>query len=101
MQGRSFGIYGIQPSEIGEDSIPVKELYDQSKIDSTRNISKFYWSPDSQRIAFLAPDKKDPEEKKRGESGDDVEVYGTWKFTRPYLLDMTTLEVRKVYSKIA
>jgi dipeptidyl aminopeptidase/acylaminoacyl peptidase len=99
IQGESFGIYGIQPSEIGEDSISVKELYDQSKIDSTRNISKFYWSPDSQRIALLAPDKKDPEEKKREESGDDVEVYGTWKFTRPYLLDMTTLEVRKVYSK--
>ena len=66
-----------------------------------QNISKFLFSPDSKRIGFLAPDKKDGEGEDREKSGDDVEVFGKWNYARPYLLDFETFEATKIYNKNA
>jgi hypothetical protein len=100
MKDESYGLYGYQLSEIGEEPFSVKELHDESKGDVMQNISKFWWSPDSKRIAFLAPDEKDVG--KNGEvSGDDVEVFGSWKYTRPYIFTFETFEVKELYNKNA
>ncbi|KAH8804387.1 Alpha/Beta hydrolase protein [Xylogone sp. PMI_703] len=65
------------------------------------NITKFYWSPDSKSIAFLSPDQKYKREGCTETPGDDVEVFGEWKYTRPYLLDLKTGEVMRLYDKDA
>jgi dipeptidyl aminopeptidase/acylaminoacyl peptidase len=79
----SYGNYGFQVSENRPESDSIKELYsklygksDSTNVDPTQRSSKFYFSPDSKRIAFLAPDEKDLEEMTRDKAGDDVEVFG-------------------------
>jgi Tol biopolymer transport system component len=77
-------------------------LYEQSNKSDTKNITKFSWCPDGKSIAFLSPDKKNPGENDREQSeqsGGDVEVFGSWKYTRPYLLDLDSLEVTTLHSE--
>jgi dipeptidyl aminopeptidase/acylaminoacyl peptidase len=42
MHGESHGLCGIRLSEIGDESITAKKLYNQTKVDPIRSISKFY-----------------------------------------------------------
>ncbi|KAJ3087033.1 hypothetical protein HK100_008497 [Physocladia obscura] len=104
LNDESSGLYGVQVSEINEESTSVKTLCNQTGLaenDPLQNISRFNFSPDSKRILFLASEVKDATEKMRQESGDDVEVFGKWNYTRPYVLDFETFEVTKLYNKNA
>jgi hypothetical protein len=99
-----YGLYGFQVSEIRPESASIMELFSQNnstKDDRMQSISKFYFSPDSKHIAFLAPDERNPEEKTREKVGDDVDVFGKWNYTRPYVLDIETFKQTKIYNRNA
>lgn len=59
-------------------------------------------SPDGNTIAFVSPDEKNEEKKKRDEEKDDAKVWGEdWEFNRLRLLDVKSKEVTTVFAEDA
>ncbi|RFU32970.1 hypothetical protein B7463_g3372, partial [Scytalidium lignicola] len=81
-----------------EEPFPVSKSQPR-KFGGTHNISEFYWSPNSKSIAFLSADEKHRAEDCAEKSRDDAEVFGDWKFTRPYLLNLKSCEIKRLYDK--
>src|SRR5277367_4049550 len=62
-----------------------------------RAISKFAWSPNSQQIAFLAPDAKSEAEEKKEKDKDDAHVADKEdKHARLWLLNVATQEAKAI-----
>jgi dipeptidyl aminopeptidase/acylaminoacyl peptidase len=62
-----------------------------------RAISKFAWSPNSQQIAFLAPDAKSEAEEKKEKDKDDAHVTDKEdKHARLWLLNVATQEAKAI-----
>ena len=95
---KSYLLYALDVSSVEEELVSVRGLLKSSDLRSIYNITKFYWSPDGQSIAFLCPDEKDPGGN-REISGDDIEVFGDWRYTRSYLLDLKGRKVSILYDK--
>lgn len=56
-----------------------------------RGIHTFAWSPEGDRIAFLAPDEPTEDDERRERERDDPEIYGEgWQFNRLHLLDIAS-----------
>lgn len=93
--GESCAIYSM-PVSSGGEPLPL------TPAEHEQGIKKFAISPDGKKVAFLSPDEKSEEKKKREKEKDDAFVWGQdWEFTRLRVLDVTSKEVSVLVSKDA
>ncbi|MEZ4523452.1 MAG: S9 family peptidase [Thermomicrobiales bacterium] len=79
--------------------LPLDEGGEARRLTDERGgVSSHAWLGDDNRIAYLSPDARDPEEeKRRKEERDDANVWGEfWPYARLRVLDLATDGTRKV-----
>jgi dipeptidyl aminopeptidase/acylaminoacyl peptidase len=57
-------------------SLEGGEAYPVTDVGNEMGITRLQWSPNGKFIAFLSPEEKNPDRKRREEEKDDVKVYG-------------------------
>ena len=76
------------PTDGGEaDALVVRE----------RTVSALAWSPEGDKLAFLAPDEPDEEDRRRERERDDAEVIGErWQVHRLWVIELSSRQVSRL-----
>ena len=73
-----------------------------TKADSEAAVSKFEFSPDGSKIAFISADEKSEEKKKGEEEKDDADVWDeAWEYGRLRVVDVATKDVTTLVERKA
>lgn len=89
-QGEQWAIYTLRTKE-GCEAEPL------TPVENTQPIATFAFSPDGQLIAFLSPDEKTAEQKRREKDGEDVQVWGEdWAHARLRIVDLQSKQIRSL-----
>ena len=88
--GEQWAIYTLRTEE-GCAADPI------TPIEKTQPIEACTFSPDGQLIAFLSPDEKTAEQKRREKDGEDVQVWGEdWAHARLRIVDLQSKQIRSL-----
>jgi dienelactone hydrolase len=63
-------------------------------VERGRSVHAFSWSPDGERIAFLAPDEPSAEDRRREEEKDDARPFGDWHPNRVWTVEVVSGTVK-------